>query len=327
MRGILFPIFIFSFFIGLSIIFIALGLKNRYRLSYLSNYVYYLIFFNVFGYTNLTARYQIFRLLTNQSGQTLKTIITVFSLLAFPFISLSIYFFIKFIVGLLGQRISLMFSRIYFILWALLYLSLLAATYFFYETNEDSMLRILYMIAGYVTLFGFVIPAIFLVIKRKIITNKNKEKDLKNFAILHLICIVSWSIMNDIYLGEFTDIFRVALYFSLNFPPLLYLGIYLKKYYVKYSLLNNGQDNLTFFFSKYNISLREQEILKLIIDGKSNAEIEKKLYISSHTVRNHIYNIYKKLGVQNRVQIINLIKATLQNNGTETLLNGNDPHF
>jgi LuxR family transcriptional regulator of csgAB operon len=40
----------------------------------------------------------------------------------------------------------------------------------------------------------------------------------------------------------------------------------------------------------------------------SNADIEKKLYISSHTVKNHIYHIYQKLGVKNRVQISNLIR-------------------
>jgi LuxR family transcriptional regulator of csgAB operon len=40
----------------------------------------------------------------------------------------------------------------------------------------------------------------------------------------------------------------------------------------------------------------------------SNADIEKALYISPHTVKNHIYNIYQKLGVKNRVQISNLIR-------------------
>jgi ligand-binding sensor domain-containing protein/DNA-binding CsgD family transcriptional regulator len=62
------------------------------------------------------------------------------------------------------------------------------------------------------------------------------------------------------------------------------------------------------FFDKYNISDREQEIIKLILEGKSNRNIEEKLYISPHTVKNHVYNIYQKLNINNRGQLINLFR-------------------
>ena len=61
-------------------------------------------------------------------------------------------------------------------------------------------------------------------------------------------------------------------------------------------------------FVKHGISKREQEIIRLILQGKSNAEIEKELFISVHTVKNHIYNIYQKLHVKNRFQIIRLFR-------------------
>jgi len=57
----------------------------------------------------------------------------------------------------------------------------------------------------------------------------------------------------------------------------------------------------------YGLTSREQEILRLILQGDSNKEIEKKLFISASTVRNHISNIYQKLGVRNRVELINQI--------------------
>lgn len=41
------------------------------------------------------------------------------------------------------------------------------------------------------------------------------------------------------------------------------------------------------------------------------------VFISPHTVRNHICNIYQKLGVQNRIQVANLIRAALQNGDTK----------
>ncbi|MBC8247006.1 MAG: response regulator transcription factor [Deltaproteobacteria bacterium] len=47
---------------------------------------------------------------------------------------------------------------------------------------------------------------------------------------------------------------------------------------------------------------REQEILTLIAAGAKNDAIADKLCISPNTVRTHIYNIFKKINVPNRLQ-------------------------
>ena len=48
---------------------------------------------------------------------------------------------------------------------------------------------------------------------------------------------------------------------------------------------------------------REAEVLALIATGMTNAEIAQHLFISPHTVKNHVTNIYKKLKVEDRTQI------------------------
>jgi DNA-binding NarL/FixJ family response regulator len=50
------------------------------------------------------------------------------------------------------------------------------------------------------------------------------------------------------------------------------------------------------------LTVREREILRLLADGKDNAEIGRELYISPSTVKNHISAILVKLGVHNRIQ-------------------------
>ena len=52
------------------------------------------------------------------------------------------------------------------------------------------------------------------------------------------------------------------------------------------------------------LSTRERQILTLIAEGLSNAEIAERLTISEKTVRNHTSNLFDKLGVWTRAQAI-----------------------
>ncbi|MGE5607580.1 MAG: helix-turn-helix domain-containing protein [Bacteroidota bacterium] len=60
--------------------------------------------------------------------------------------------------------------------------------------------------------------------------------------------------------------------------------------------------------SQYQLTNREKEIIALLIQGIQNREIGQQLFITESTVKTHIQNIYKKLGVQNRVQLVNFFK-------------------
>jgi DNA-binding CsgD family transcriptional regulator len=55
------------------------------------------------------------------------------------------------------------------------------------------------------------------------------------------------------------------------------------------------------------LSPREMEILALMIDGKSYKEIESGLHISIHTVKSHVYSLYRKMDVTSRHQLIHKI--------------------
>ena len=49
---------------------------------------------------------------------------------------------------------------------------------------------------------------------------------------------------------------------------------------------------------------REREVMQLLCGGATNEEITKRLFLSLSTVKNHIHNIYTKLGVRNRAEAI-----------------------
>lgn len=51
-----------------------------------------------------------------------------------------------------------------------------------------------------------------------------------------------------------------------------------------------------------NLTQREYEVLKLVVDGKSNSQIAQELTISEHTAKAHVCNIIQKLVVDDRTQ-------------------------
>ena len=53
------------------------------------------------------------------------------------------------------------------------------------------------------------------------------------------------------------------------------------------------------------LSVREIEVLGMLSDGLMYKEIAAKLFLSTETVRKHIYRVYKKLHVNNRVSAVN----------------------
>jgi len=55
-------------------------------------------------------------------------------------------------------------------------------------------------------------------------------------------------------------------------------------------------------YNDFNLTNREKEILKLISEGLSNKAIAEKLFLSVHTVKNHVKNVIQKLYVDDRTQ-------------------------
>jgi DNA-binding CsgD family transcriptional regulator len=62
-----------------------------------------------------------------------------------------------------------------------------------------------------------------------------------------------------------------------------------------------------YFRNRFKTTDREEEILLLAVKGLSNSAIGDRLCISVRTVESHLYNIFQKTGVKNRVQLINLL--------------------
>ncbi|WP_353980521.1 LuxR C-terminal-related transcriptional regulator [Salinicola endophyticus] len=59
------------------------------------------------------------------------------------------------------------------------------------------------------------------------------------------------------------------------------------------------------------LTRRELEIVTLLVSGASNTEIAEKLFVSEHTVKSHLYNLFRKINVHNRIQATNWARQNL----------------
>ena len=57
---------------------------------------------------------------------------------------------------------------------------------------------------------------------------------------------------------------------------------------------------------RVKLTEREREVLTLLADGLSNAAISKRLFVSVHTVRNHVANLANKLGAHSRLEVLSI---------------------
>ncbi len=60
---------------------------------------------------------------------------------------------------------------------------------------------------------------------------------------------------------------------------------------------------------RYGLTARETEIMGLVARGHGSAYISETLYISRNTVRTHVHNLYAKLGVSSREQVMALVRG------------------
>ena len=60
---------------------------------------------------------------------------------------------------------------------------------------------------------------------------------------------------------------------------------------------------------KYELTKREEEIISLVYWGLSNPEISERLFISTATVKRHMQNIFRKMNIKHRSELIHIIKS------------------
>jgi len=302
---------------GLYAVLITYKLHKKYRLNYLSTYLYFQIFINVFGVYGILGQAIAKKIIEQQepSFQIIESIGHFFSFLGFPFLIFAWYMFIRLCREIIEKKLSRTFNLSYFFTLAgvfFAYGSVIILSNLLHFGDEKYALFSSAIIYLYVTIEVLVLIVALsqLFVHAKKIKDEKKRKAVQTFASLNLVVFCAGIIL-FLLANQSNTLGAVyfLVFFSGNIPPVLFWRKYLKKYFIAPVLQKTSPLTMKQFLEEFKISRREGEVIQKLCEGKTNKEISETLFISLQTVKDHVYRIYQKTDVKNRVQLINLIQS------------------
>ena len=128
-----------------------------------------------------------------------------------------------------------------------------------------------------------------------VLTSYNTESDINSAISLGVYAYILKDIDPELLMFVLKSVYDGAMWIDPKVAPMV------RGFNTKYSS-DNLLSRSEFKQFHFNLTKREYEVLKLIVDGKSNSDIADILSISEHTAKAHVCNIMQKLVVDDRTQ-------------------------
>jgi len=295
--------------IGTLVIFYTNTLKRKFNNKALWYLVLYLLSFNLFIFIDFSYKYTLYNIF-GSSFSSFSAILAVSFYLMISLAEFSIIYFLYLTAVSLRNSVKSRFVISFFIILFSLYAagSIIGATAYFLKSIEE-WIYIVHMIwiFSMITIIFSVLIDLYFFSRRA--DEGYKISQLSSFAIIISAGYIPFLFSNLCYyfLKINIDNFDPIIFAIINICPFIWLKFFFIKHQTNPGSYSTSSEKFDRVVADLNISERESEIIRLIIEGKSNKEIEELLNISFNTVKNHIYNTYRKLGVNSRSQMIRFI--------------------
>lgn len=153
----------------------------------------------------------------------------------------------------------------------------------------------------YFNLLGIWIPSVFSVLISVIFIRRinkgvfQKEKWL-----------ILWMAIANVILSVFLRLTPFVFIISISVLEI----VIFYRFYFSVPIKQSTKELTKDFIKDFNITPREQEIIKELLNGKSNKELAETFFVTEKTIEAHLGNIYRKVGIKNRFELF----SRLQNN-------------
>lgn len=318
-----FLLFLICLGLGFAAIFIANHLHKKYALSYLSALNYYVIAAVVYGFFNWLGPVLVLQMLAGQvMSQRSWNIPVLLSLMAFPVLIIKIYFLIELSVAIRDRNVAAVFKFCYTLISLLIFLLYIFSVKRYFDTRSETWMFGVVKTTGILTVIVQFTALWSMYHFSRFVGDEKKRQAQKTFGAVFLASFSLYALAY--YFLVFSHMAWAVqtvpiLYFLVPLPPLLYLKNFLAKYYLEHPLLPVTLNEFNRFCANHHLSGREQEIIGLLLKGATKNEMAETLFLSPHTVRNHLANVYKKLGVKNKVQLFFLVRNFFGSDNSQTM--------
>jgi len=305
---------ILAFGIGMISTTYAILLYKKYPIPYLKAHYILYILLNIAIFFGLLFNYMQFNVMKSLSENVVWIFIRVYHFEVSLTIVIIVYVFVSMIFPLLKREWTKRGKILFIHYFGLLILAQAICSVFNISIGKTPLhffcITIIYIsfhLISYIMVFK-------LYLQRKSYKSPIQRKILKRlsffmfFVFTAILLINTFQGMNLISLAEYILLLPIIV-FIINLVPNIRLKSFVKEMFPQETSLVSSDIFMNRLLKKYKITPREQQIIQLICNGKSNKEIEDELFISPHTVKEYIYRIYKKTGVKNRVQLGNLFRG------------------
>lgn len=300
-------LFVFAVVASAGLFAFGFRLRLSYRARHLDLYFYFLVATVSYGFVNWVGLpfYSSSPELAAVDAPPGGLIIFVSSALFLVLVKLCL--FVAFLFALLGERMPRILVRA-FVGFGAATLAISA-----YLIARDLQAGALERLRPFLLLLGVLILAMdylaigFFLSKTSRIASPLGRAQARRFGWAYLLGYVVYSTpFYTVYWWGASALLEAVpyLYYLMHFPPMIPLRRLSESQEALAGPLPSPARDLGPVIRRHGISEREAAVLELVLAGQKNEDVARHLCISPHTVRNHLYSIYGKMGVANRIQLL-----------------------
>ena len=305
-------IFIFCLAIAGACILISHQFIKTYNTEFHRNYFYFLVSFYAFALYAIWGHLLLRAVLTglNTRPEIMEAISNFSSILGLPFLFISWIMLINMAYSLFGRKAVKIWIPYHIILFILLVLGIWLGYDMMTSNNIATASKVRYIQMAYLSIFGLINYIVFItLVKRLGRENKAQGKDkIIMFSILLVLAFLI-QVFSSVFAfhGKWQLAIVILLFFGSNLFPIWYLRIQSDHIFQPVKAEKSSEETLKKIAKRYHITKRESQIVAQICLGKTNQQIADDLFISLQTVKDHTHRIYSKIGINSRMQLVQLV--------------------
>jgi DNA-binding CsgD family transcriptional regulator len=297
---------ILAFGMGIASFMYVQRLYSKYTLFFLKIYVRYLIVLNISVFLNLALHYLLTNVLLFLDSYHIVMIVIVVNIVGFFLFVLLTYFYLILTRSLIGKDIGKIVRNL------LIFIIIVGSTAYGFSTalysSSSKIMPFLMVHKIFISILSIIslIASFLLFIGAKELKAESQVRTIRTFSTVYIIFFTNQLFIQflPVQIWIMLSAFNLLV---LNAIPIPFLAYLLKEQGKKVLFKPETKEKIENFYKIHGLSKREQEIVDLILAGKSNEEIKDDLFISIFTVKKHVSNIFMKLDINSRSQLTNMV--------------------